>query len=361
MTENKTNNNPLTSEEKENIITSLLHKEGCWVDWGKACQILQQGGVNSQEIFEGTGLQTSQQNLVIVASQVYDSLIKGDAEEDLLNYYRGPRSDVLYELRILNHQERLSAAILAKEKQLDVDGAKEIAKAIKHFSHLSQPPTGFTLHSGDAVAYQYWKNARQKKTLADKARLIAEGLKFAHSSTARQQIEQLLTEAATATSTSKKNAPLLPIYRLETEEQLPCILPVVGTFPLTAKDLENVPIFESIEPFGQINIKQNTQIVSIPHWQVILTAKHPAVIFCRSEDLPKQTSTKSEELLVVVDLSIKDWNSNNYWLIEEDQKLKFNWFESAPNYNILGQLLIIVKPKKILDEDNLAQPWQMDD
>lgn len=229
MTENKTNNNPLTPEEKENIMTSLLHKEGSWVDWGKACQKLQQGGVNSQEIFEGTGLQTSQQNLVIVAAQVYDSLIKGDAQEDLLTYYRGPRSDVLYELRILNHQERLSAAILAKEKHLDVDGAKEIAKAVKYFSHLSQPPTGFTLHPGDAVAYQHWKNARQKKTLADKARLIAEGLKFAHSTTARQQIEQLLTEAAT--STPKQNAPLFPIYRLETEEELPCLLPIAGRFP----------------------------------------------------------------------------------------------------------------------------------
>jgi Rubisco Assembly chaperone C-terminal domain/Rubisco accumulation factor 1 alpha helical domain/Rubisco accumulation factor 1 helix turn helix domain len=356
MTEN---NNPLTAEEKENIMTSLLHKEGSWVDWGKGCHILQQGGVNSQEIFEKTGLQTSQQNLVIVASQVYESLVKGKGEEDLLNYYHGPRSDVLYELRILNHEERLSAAILAKDKQLDVDGAKEIAKAIKHFSHLSQPPTGFTLHPGDAVAYQHWKNARQKKTLAEKARLIAEGLKFAHSATARQQIEQLLTEAATSTPT--QNAPLLPIYRFESDEQLPCILPVVGTFPLTSLDLENIPTLELIEPFGIVKIKKNMDIVSIPSWQVILKAKKPVVILCNSDDLPKQTSTKLEELLVVVDLDIKEWDIKNYWLIEEENKLKFQWFQSNPNGKILGQLLLILRPKKILDEDNLTQPWQMDD
>jgi hypothetical protein len=356
MTEN---NNLLSAEEKENIMTSLLHKEGSWVDWGKGCQKLQQDGVNSQEIFENTGLQTSQQNLVIVASQVYDSLVKGEADEELLNYYQGPRSDVLYELRILNHQERLSAAILAKEKQLDVDGAKDIAKAIKHFSHLSQPPTGFTLHPGDAVAYQHWKNARQKKTLADKARLIAEGLKFAHSTTARQQIEQLLTEAATSTPT--QNAPLFPLYRFESDEQLPCILPVAGTFPLTSSDIANIPIFQVIEPYGIVKIKENIDIVSIPSWQVILKAQHPAVIFCRSEDLPKQTSTKSEQLLVVVDLAIKEWDVKNYWLIEEEEKLKFNWFQSNPNCKILGQLLLILRPKKILDEDNLTQPWQMDD
>lgn len=359
MIEPQTNNYSLTAEEKETIMTFLLHKKGCWVDWGKACHKLQQAKVEKQEIFEKTGLQTSQQNLVIVASQVYDSLVKGEAEKDLLTYYKGPRSDVLYEFRILNHEERLAAARLAKEKQLDVDGASFVAKAIKHFSHLSQPPTGFTQHPGDAVAYQHWKSARQKKTLADKARLIAEGLKFVHSPSARQLIEQLLTEA---TQTSpQQNAPLLPIYRLESDEELPCILPVVGTFPLTVKDFENIPIFELIDPFGVTKISQDTQVVCIPRWQVILKAQHPVVMFCRSEDLPKAISTKSEELLVVVDLAVKEWDINHYFMVLEDDRAKFNWFASMPHSPILGQLLLILRPKKILDEGNLTEPWQMDD
>lgn len=359
MIENKTNNHTLTIHEKEMIIISLLHKEGCWVDWGKNCHKLQLSGVEKQEIFEKTGLQTSQQNLVVVASQVYDSLVKGEAPEELLTYYQGPRSDVLYELRILNHEERLAAALLAKEKQLDVDGASFLAKAMKHFSHLSQPPTGFTMHPGDAVAYQHWKSARQKKTLTDKARLISEGLKFAHSPSARQLIEQLLTEAVD--STTKQNAPLLPIYRLESDEDLPCILPVVGTFPLTVADLDNVPILELVEPFGVTKVPQNTEIVSIPSWQVILKAQHPAVIFCKNEDLPRITSTKSEELLTIVDLAVKDWNINHYFMVLEDDRIKFDWFDRTPSCSILGQLLLILKPKKILDEGNLTEPWQMDD
>lgn len=359
MIENPTNNHTLTTEEKEALIISLLHKEGCWVDWGKGCHKLQLSGVEKQEIFEKTGLQTSQQNLVVVASQVYDSLVKCEASQELLTYYQGPRSDVLYEFRILNHEERLSASLLAKEKQLDVDGASFLAKAMKHFSHLSQPPTGFTIHPGDAVAYQHWKSARQKKTLVDKARLISEGLKFAHSPSARQLIEQLLTEAVD--STTKQNAPLLPIYRLESDEELPCILPVVGTFPLSVEDLENIPIFELIDPFGVTKISQSTQVVSIPSWQVILKAQHPAVIFCRSDDLPKATSTKSEDLLIIVDLAVREWNINHYFMVLEDDRIKFNWFDRTPSCSILGQLLLILRPKKILDEGNLTEPWQMDD
>lgn len=358
MSENNHSQENLTTIEKEEIIRSLLHKEGCWVDWGKACEKLQNSGLTNQEIFEKTGLQNSHQNLVIVASKVFDSLVKEGATDELLNYYRGPRSDVLYELRILNHQERLSAACLIYEKSLDVDGAKEVARAMKEFSYLSQPPSGFSFNPGDAVAYQYWKNARQKKTLADKARLIAEGLKYAQSATARQQIESLLTDIA---DTPKQNAPLLPLYRLESDEELPCILPVVGKFPLSSEDLADVPVLSAIEPFGLVEVQGNLSVVTIPSWQVILKAEKPAVIFCQGKDLPKETQNPWADLLVVVDLAVNQWNVNHYFLTETDGNLMFKWFNSPPQQPILGQLLVILRPKKILDEDNLIQPWQMDD
>ena len=358
MTENTNINSQLSETEKEELITSLLKKQGCWVDWGKIAQKLQKGGMTPEKIFEATGLQRSHQNLVIVASQVYDSLVQQNAEQTLLNYYQGPRSDVLYELRVLNHEQRLSSAVLACDKKLDVDEAKDLAKAVKHFSRLSQPPTGFTLHPGDAVAYQYWKLARPKKNLADKTRLIAKGLKYAHSDTARQKIEVLLTEIV---DTKTQNAPLLPIYRLESDEQLPCIIPVAGDLSIAVDELDNIPILELIEPFGIANVPNNVQVASIPSWQVILKAEKPVVILCPSDDLPKEVSTKSEELLVVVDLKQKEWNNNSYFLFLEDNQLKFNWFAEEPDCQIVGQLLIILRPKKIFDEGNLTEPWQMDD
>ncbi len=360
MTDNITDNNThIEAEEKEEIMRSLLHKEGNWVDWGKKSQKLQKAGINPQEIFEKTGLQNSQQNLVIVASQVYDSLILSGAKETTLEYYQGPRSDVLYELRILNHEDRLKAALVCQEKALDVDGAKEVAKAIKHFSRLSQPPTGFTPHPGDAVAYQYWKSAKQKKTLTDRARLIAEGLKFASSEDARNQIQQLLSDIVN--SESLVNAPLLPVYRLEEEDQLPCILPVVGSFPLSPDNLENITPLESQEPFGVVSLHEPLQIVSIPRWQVILLAKNPVVAFCNTTDLPNETQVKPENLLVVIDLEEKTWDITNYFLVNEGGQLRLKWLSRESEGEIIGKLLVILKQKKILDEANLEQPWQMDD
>lgn len=153
----------LSKEAAQELMRSLLHKEGTWVDWGRACQQLQKSGYDTQTIFEATGLQTIQQNLVIIAAQVYDSLVKAAVSEDTLAYYQGPKSDILYELRILTQEQRASAAELAKEKKLEFDATKEVAKAIQEFSRFAQTPAGFTNDPGDAVAYQYWKRAKQKK------------------------------------------------------------------------------------------------------------------------------------------------------------------------------------------------------
>ena len=166
----------LSIEEAQELMRSLLHKEGSWVDWGKVCQQLQKAGYSAQKIFEETGFQASQQNLVIVAAQVYNSIAQADLAEEVLQYFKGPRSDVLHEFRILNQEQRAAAAQLAYDKKLDIDGAHQVARAVKDFSRLSQLPAGFANHPGDAVAYLCWKNARQRKDLQERSRLIAQGL-----------------------------------------------------------------------------------------------------------------------------------------------------------------------------------------
>jgi hypothetical protein len=38
------------------------------------------------------------------------------------------------------------------------------------------------------------------------------------------------------------------------------------------------------------------------------------------------------------------------------------WFESQPqDWQTVGKVVLILRPKHILDESNLTQPWQMDD
>lgn len=359
MTQQVPDGQPQLSEaQAQELMRSLLHKEGTWVDWGKACQKLHQGGYNAQQIFETTGFQGSQQNLVIVAAQVYDSLVKKGATEQLLSYYQGPRSDVLYEFRILNQEQRLAAAELAMSKRLDVDGARTVAKAVQDFARLSQLPEGFTAHPGDAVAYQYWRGARGKKELADRSRLIAQGLKFAHSDTAREKIEQLLTDFSVI---PQRQAPLLPLYRLEQEEELPRVVPLAGSLPLTSQKIAAIPAVEQIEPFRVIKTVDGGNFIPIPGWQAVLQAVDPVAIICRSEQLPKAIPGKSEELVVVIDRQAKTWDFHSFFLVDKGEEVALQWFEEEPPLPIVGQLILVLRPKKILDENIITTPWQMDD
>lgn len=347
----------ISEAEAQELMRSLLHKEGTWVEWGQTCLKLQKAGYSTQRIFEDTGFQNSQQNLVIVAAQVFNNLVQANVEPEVLAYFKGPRSDILYEFRILNQKQRVDASLLAYDKRIDIDGAHLVAKAIKDVSRMSQLPEAFTNHPGDWVAYLSWKRAKSQKDLQQRSRLIAQGLKFAHSATARSAIEQLLSDFSVVKSATE---PLLPLYRLEVEEELPRIVPLAGSYPLSSQQIEAVDKVEIQHPFSHITVNSGTYI-PIPGWQVVLKADNPVAYLCPSDLLPKFLGGKVEEVLVILDRANKDWDVNSYFVVEIDRKLELRWFETEPEEPIIGQLVLILRPKKILDEGNITQPWQMDD
>ena len=343
--------------EAKELMRSLLHKENTWVEWGQGCQKLQKAGYSTQRIFEDTGFQNSQQNLVIVAAQVFNNLVEADVAPEVLEYFRGPRSDVLYEFRVLNQQQRVDASLLAYNKKINIDGAALVAKAVKDVSRMSQLPEAFTNHPGDWVAYLSWKRAKGQKDLQQRSRLIAQGLKFAHSQTAREAIEQLLSDFSTINTVSE---PLLPLYRLELEEELPRIVPLAGSYPISSQELSAVKQIKIQEPFSHIKADGGAY-VPIPGWQVVLKAKDPVGYLCPSNLLPKYLGGKVEEVLVIVDRANKNWDINSYSVVEIEEKLEIRWLDSPPQDQIIGQLVLILRPKKILDEGNITEPWQMDD
>ncbi|MGK7883883.1 MAG: RuBisCO accumulation factor 1 [Crocosphaera sp.] len=349
---------PLSEEQAEELMRSLLHKEGTWVDWGKTSQQLQQAGYNSQTIFEKTGFQASQQNLIIVAAQVYESLLNSQVSEDLLSYCRGPKSDVLYELRILKQNQRGVVAQLAKDKNLDHLETRDVAKTFQTFSLMPQLPPGFTLHPGDAMAYQCWKQAKQKKDLQERTRLIAKGLKYAFSNTAREAIEKLLSDF---TVTTQSSAPLMPLYRVQNQEEISRLVPLAGTLPLSKNQVLGVEKIDIISPFNYVSYHNTGSVVPLPSWQSVLKAIDPVAILCQSDRLPQGLTGKPEEVLVLIDRGMTQWDDQSYFLIEEGEELTFKWFPESPSCPLLGQVIIVLRPKKIFDENNLLEPWQMDD
>lgn len=352
------NPGPEPSSNPEELLQSLRRKEGTWVEWGKACQHLQKAGYSPQKIFDETGFEPAQQNQVIVGAQVYTTLVNTNASIDVLAYFERQGSNILYELRVLAQTERTPAAELVLAKNLDTDAAREVTKAIKEFSQLRRPPADFSSHPGDAVAYQCWRFARQQEDLQERSRLIARGLNFAYSTPARQKVEQLLTDFTVAKTLP---VPIMPIYRLESEVELPRILPVVGKLPLTQVDLRAVPLIEETGPFRLVRFSGEGAWVPIPGWQVVLDAEDPVVILSESDYLPTPLPGKPEEVLIVVDRAQRQWDTNSYFMAESAGQLEIHWFAEVPDLPLLGRVLVVVRPKNILDEEVTKNLWQIDE
>ncbi len=358
MTELSDSSVPEAEINAKELLHSLRRKEGTWIEWGKACQQLQKAGYNPQRIFEETGFEPIQQNQIIAAAQVYTSLLDGNAPANVLAHYERKGSDSLYELRVLTQLERVAAAELLVSKGVDSEGSREVARAIKEFSRMAKPPEEFSSHPGDAVAYQYWKLARQKDDLQERARLISRGLNFVHSKTARRQIEKLLTDFSVVKA---RPAPRLPLYRLETEAELPKILPVVGKLPLTKSDLKAAPLTDEVGPFRLIEFSGSRAWVAVPGWQVVLKAEDPVAILSDSDKVLTNPPDQSEEVLVVVDRAQRQWDADSYFVIEQSGQLAFQWFEDAPEFPLLGRIILVMRPKKILDEEVTKEFWQIDE
>jgi hypothetical protein len=348
-----------TDIDLDPLLQMLRRKEQTWVDWGRACQTLQKAGYSPQSIFESTGFEPIQQNQIIVAAQIYGNLEQLSADPTVLDYFAQRRSDILYEFRILSQSDRLKAATLSTEKQLDADEAHLIAKSLRDFSRLSQCPDGFTDAPGDAIAYECWRLARQQADLKERSRLIGRGLQFAASAEARQHLERLLSDFSVVNTQS---APRLPLYRLEQADELPRLLPVVGQWPLTVEDWQTVP---SIEPQGifQIVCHQGPAAwVPLPGWQVVMSAEDPLVFLAHAEQLPLEIPEPHEDLLVVIDRAQRTWSVDGYFLVEEGHQLALTWFVQPPSGSIVGRLLLLVRPpKRLFDESTTENPWLIEE
>ena len=349
---------PSNQLDIEATLTSLRQKRGSWVEWGNAIAQLQKAGQTPQQIFEATGFEPVQQNQVIVGAQVYASLEKTNASEAVRSHFTQKGSDILYELRLLNNAERVAAAEFILAHNLDADMAKEVARDMKEFSRLRNLPEGFANHPGDAIAYQCWRLARQKSDLQERSRLIAKGLRFAESDTARQKIEQLLVDF---TVVPKRPAPTIPFYRPDSEDHLPRLIPVVGEMPLKAAEVQAVPIVEAVEPFQIVKFAGEQAWVALPGWQTVRSAEDPIAILCQSDRLPNQSGAASELVLVIVDRHAREWDVNSYFICDASGEVDFAWFETQPDVKLLGKIVVVVRPKHILDEELTKDSWQIDE
>ena len=355
----------LSEDAARDLIQQLRQKEGGWQAWGRACQQLQKGGHKPQSIFEETGFEPIQQNQIIVAVQVYDTIDDAELTAATQERFERSGSDILYELRILPQAKRAAAANFVVEKQLDALETREAARAIQEYDRLRELPEGFGPEAGDAVAYRYWTLARGKKDMQARSRAIAQALRFANSDRARQQVEQLLSDF---TVVPTRPVPIVPFYRLESDDELPCLLPLLPSLDATAADLAACPSPEAAaeNPFNILTLPAAATAmpwVALPGWSSVRAARSPVAIACNSDAFPNADGAV-EPVLVVADRAAIAWTPRAYFAIERDGCLAFDWFAEEPEdpAALLARVVFVLRPLKILESGLvIGDTWDLNE
>ena len=68
-----------------------------------------------------------------------------------------------------------------------------------------------------------------------------------------------------------------------------------------------------------------------------------------------------DDILIVVDRAKRDWDAFSYFVFDSDGQLVINWFDEAPQTQLLGGVVLIMRPKKIFDQDYTKELWQLDE
>ncbi|OAE26133.1 hypothetical protein AXG93_1955s1000 [Marchantia polymorpha subsp. ruderalis] len=123
---------------KAALFEMLSSGMGSWQERAVYVKEVQQLGVTSEELYEFSFVGVVKQTAMVVALQVYDSVVQSGASAETLEWYDEERVETLYALRTLSAGQRKTAAEFVAKNSLNVEEAQELAKAIKDHERRPQ-------------------------------------------------------------------------------------------------------------------------------------------------------------------------------------------------------------------------------
>jgi hypothetical protein len=140
------------------------------------------------------------------------------------------------------------------------------------------------------------------------------------------------------------------------------MIPIAGQMPLAVDDFNAVPVAVSRRPLRHGHLCRQGAWIAVPGWQVIFQAEDPVGLLIQSRQLPNYPPMLlTRQVLVIVDRTKRQWDADSYFLIADGESLTLTWQPQPIDVKILGKIILILRPKRILDEDYNRELWQIDE
>lgn len=364
----------------------LSNRLGLWFEYAPLISSLYQEGFISTTLEEITGIPSLEQNRLVVASQVRDSLVQS-CDSDTVSYFDTPGSpEILYEIRILNTPQRASAAKFIINNGFDGKTAGELAKSMKDFPRRYAEKGWENFDGnlpGDCLGFMYFRQAHEHKSasLLELSRVALEkALEVSESERAKQRVLVDLEgkDGVEGGDGAVDEIVRVPVVRMSVGEVAESSIVVV--LPVSKAEGKGIEVEEApwecgmVGDFGVVEAEKGwNQWVVLPGWEPVAVLKRGgvAVAFKRAGDALQWRGRRrdaEEQILVVADrgrrevalddafyLVVSGGNGSGEEGLRVERGLKLKEMGVVES---LGTVVLIVRPpREDYEDQSTPQDW----
>ncbi|XP_030534820.2 rubisco accumulation factor 1.1, chloroplastic-like [Rhodamnia argentea] len=364
----------------------LANRLGPWFEYAPLIPSLFQEGFTPPSLEEVTGISGVEQNRLVVAAKVRDSLIQSKTDPDVVAAFDMGGAELLYEIRLLSAAERSAAAEFIVRNKFDARGAQDLARAMKDFPRRRGDKgwEKFEYKSpGDCLSFMYYRKSREHRNPSEqRTAALEQAMSVAETEKAKGAIlEELEWKGGEGNGKEGQvqDGVRVPVVRLKMGEVAQAssvaVLPVCRVEEREREVLEAPWQCKSEGEFGLVVADKGwARWVVLPGWEPVLGLSSGGVVvaFPDARALPWKVNRwyKEEAILVVADRGRKevvedegfymvavdaDDAGGGYGLkVERGRRLKEMGVEES-----LGTVVLVVRPPKEEIEDRLSDDdWE---
>ncbi|XP_002521962.2 rubisco accumulation factor 1.1, chloroplastic [Ricinus communis] len=363
----------------------LANRLGLWYEYAPLIPSLIQEGFSPPSIEESTGISGVEQNRLVVAAKVRESLTQSQTAAEIVSEFDTGGAELLYEIRLLSAPQRAAAARFIVENRLDAKGAEDLARAMKDFPRRrgdkGWESFDYTL-PGDCLSFMYYRQSREHKTPSEpRTNALERALDVAESEKAKNEVLKELegdSEGKEEKEGEVGDATRVPVVRLRIGEVAEAtsvvVLPVCRALQKEKEILEAPWECKSEGEFGVVVAEKGWERwVVLPGWEPVVGLEKGGVVvaFPDARALPWKVNRwyKEEAILVVADRGSKEVNANDgFYLVAVDGSgdgrsgglevergsiLKERGVEES-----LGTVVLVVRPPKEQTDQLSDENWE---
>ncbi|KAH7571853.1 hypothetical protein ACOSQ2_014940 [Xanthoceras sorbifolium] len=360
-------------------IDVLANRLGLWFEYAPLIPALYQEGFLPPSIEEATGISGVEQNRLVVAAQVRDSLVQSDTDPEILDFFDTGGFELLYEIRLLSATQRAAAARYLVENKLDAKGAQDLARAMKDFPRrrgdIAWEKFNYVL-PGDCLSFMYYRQSREHKNPSEeRTSALQLALDVAESEDAKIVIVKEL-EGDSGGEESRDgvvDGVRVPVVRLKlgevSEASNVVVLPVCRAEEKEREILEAPWECQNEGEFGVVVAEKGwKRWVVLPGWEPVYGLRKGGVVvsFGDARALPWKVNRwyKEEAILVVADRGRKEVMADEgFYLVAVDgEGLKVERGTALKERGVvesLGTVVMVVRPPREETDDQMGDDdWE---